>query len=41
MADERDLQSDIEDMGPGDVPEPGPNEPELVEEPESEAPGSD
>ncbi len=32
MTDDRDLGSDMEDMGPGDVPEPGPEEPELVED---------
>ena len=45
MTDDREWGSDIENMGPGDVPEPGPDEPELVgEEPagehaESEGPG--
>ncbi len=35
MSDDRDWSTDIENMGPGDVPEPGPDEPELVEsEPE-------
>ena len=32
MTDDRDLGSDMEDMGPGDVPEPGPEEPELIED---------
>lgn len=31
MSDDRDWGSDIEEMGPGDVPEPGPDEPELIE----------
>ncbi len=30
MSDDRDKLSDIENMGPGDVPEPGPDEPELL-----------
>lgn len=32
MTDDRDWGSDMEDMGPGDVPEPGPEEPELIED---------
>ncbi len=39
MDDERDWGSDIEDMGPGDVPEPGPEEPEFVEDESAEAVG--
>ena len=30
VTDDKEWGSDIEDMGPGDVPEPGPDEPELV-----------
>lgn len=31
MTDDREWGSDMEDMGSGDVPEPGPDEPELIE----------
>lgn len=45
MTDDGDHMSDIENMGPGDVPEPGPDEPELVEEgsgeEDAEAPGGE
>ena len=32
VADDHEWGSDMEDMGPGDVPEPGPDEPDLIEE---------
>lgn len=32
MTDDRDRGSDIENRGPGDVPEPGPDEPGLIED---------